>query len=189
VGEYDYVALTDSGGDEGLGEACRLWWLMEGVVVTPSGTASWTIPEGYGYSGDLFAINRCHDGFNSYTGVLELWMRTLTPVYELNGSQNTTEIYIAYAGGEWRMYYRLFYLCVEGSSVWQAIPNSLYKFIISNPEGQFPGTPITTGSSDLWGYSLEWTAIATNQEETTPFVYSVANVGLTFSSERFYTLV
>jgi len=199
---YDYVALTASGGDAGLAEACRLWWLMEGVVVTPAGTCTWPIPSPG--TGDLFATfdgwsasysnyfdpnDRIHGDFSAYTGVLDLWMRTLTPSSITGG--NDTDISIAYVGGEWRLYYRLIYFCIEETSVYQNYDNSLYQFRITNPEsvgGLYQD--LGTGSSTLWGYTLKWAAWAVSSNPAqTPSGCSVSDVGLTFTDETFYTLV
>lgn len=37
---YGYVNLTDIGGDAGLSEAIRIWWMVERIKLTPSGTAT-----------------------------------------------------------------------------------------------------------------------------------------------------
>ena len=105
---YSYgvsVALTASGGDEGLAEACRIWWLLESISFSASCTfssasggtiplsiSSATDPAVGGFPRFLDPVDRCEGaGFGLICG------------YGSTSGYDCIYVSIHYSDGAWRM--------------------------------------------------------------------------------------
>lgn len=163
----DYVTLTPSGGDEGLAEACRLWWLLDSMVLTPSGTI--TAPSPYGNSASFGP-----EHVITLSSTNEPNERVSLSNQDLLG-----DFLIAYVASEWRMYYSFYFDLVEpiGETEFMAL------FIV-NPYGR--GSSIAdSGSLSFSGYTLNWVAITQTSFGSDP---ALSGCGLTIDP-TFYTLV
>ena len=177
-----YVDLTASGGDEGLDEACRLWWLIESVTMTPAGTAD--AMDG----GDSFTC--------TFSGSIASSAPSLVPnqrvqtvansmTYGANDGDNLFEYWVAYVSSKWRLYY--FYTFTVGSDGGFGPPRYIY-LRLRNP-GIFV-SPSSSGTFSLFGYTLSWEseAAAVGFFTDPPPTPGISGVGLSASSS-FYTLV
>ena len=101
------VPLTASGGDEGLGEACRLWWLLETISFSASctfsspdqGTASFSVssstaPAVGGFPRFLEPVDRVGD-VSAIAG----------QICGIGSTSGSDEVYVTiyYSGGSWRL--------------------------------------------------------------------------------------
>jgi len=180
----DYVTLTASGGDEGLAEACRIWWLLESVTLTPTGSVTFTqIFSPYTaitttFAGDL--------AFVSYGAPVERISSANVIAYDgapitgtaTNGySEGQIYLTLGYVGGSWRLYYIIYITLFNGS------PGTETAFGgITDP---FNGGGGTTGTFSLLGYTLSYLQFLGSQDG-----YNVTTSGLGLSAtSTSYTLV
>jgi hypothetical protein len=155
---YDYVTLTETAGDEGLAEACRLWWLLEEVVFTPSGSVSGS-----------FGLEITFSGSSTLTYSVEPVDRVANASNSIfHGYDNT--FYVSYVSSEWRLYYRFIFVESLGDA----------DIVILNPANTY-GTTVTSGTFSLFGYTLDWELASSFSDG------SASGAGLTATS-TFYTL-
>jgi hypothetical protein len=157
-----YVLLTETGGDGGLAEARRLWWDLENVVFTPSGTITVDEVGSASFSEEL-TIERdepkarvCFDSRVVFSGFY--------------GEDNIPELGIAdfrlaFVSGRWRLHYDFFFRVY--------IRRGLEQIAIY--DGDEPGD--VTGTITFSGYELHWHALTS---------FPASGVGLSVTTE-FYT--
>jgi hypothetical protein len=201
---WDYVTLTQTDSDLGLREAMRIWWMLEQVTVTPSGSVTLR-----GITQSFSKVYRAPDCLDIASSGASSYLRgaicasligaTLnTPIQQPvnrvvlragNGGlgsvlghrqifaaeEGNTDLRVTFIGGEWRLYYRfLFLVVVEVTS-----PASLAALLIQNPARSAIGyNPLgITGSNTVAGYSLNWSAFSREDPAAT-----FSGVGLSASS-------
>lgn len=184
---YDFVPLVDVDGDAGFAQAMRLYWLLERVSFTPTGTAS--------YFGDYRSFSRVFSapgpdlaGLFNYevggavvgnvessspgTSAAEPARRACPGVHygRIYGGEasypftpsgleraDSVDLFIRCIDGEWRLYYRFFFGIGIISPVTGLI---VFAGIISNPSSPTVGVDqiVSTGSLSLFGLSLDYVA-------------------------------
>ena len=171
----DYVTLTASGGDEGLAEACRIWWLIESVTLTPTGSVTFTSSfspfSAYTatFAGDLvFPAKGAPIDRISYFSQKAYYGEVVTGIA-------TGQIYLAlgYVGGSWRLYY-IFQVTLFYDGI-------VFGLIINPSSGG--GSP--TGTFSLLGYTLSYLQFMGSQ---VGFDVTTSGLGLSGTSTS-YTLV
>lgn len=191
---YDYVTLTASGGDQGLAEACRLWWLTESVVFAPVGasvpfyvnetesiTASFFGTTTNTQSGGVPIIPRERVNLASFPYYYpNMFIGSTEDLYDGDAFQSGSSYFIvAYVDSHWRLYYKI--------SLYASFSYDEYTsaFLgMSNPSTS--GEPYSTFS--LFGYTLKYTVWAGYNNLEGSFDLGVASSGLT-ATANFYTLV
>lgn len=196
---YNYVDLTEAGGDLGFAHAVRLYWLLERVSFSPSGTAtrlfdgatssyaathSGPAPStsgltGYQVYGNIIAN---HTPQGSSTQPVEPAFRIC---YGKNASSfaealvvfsgiypsdtGSVGLAVCFAGGRWRLYYNF-----------EFFENAFGALLIRNPARFSTHVIVASGTLVLDGLTLEWKAgilpaIAAN--------YSTTGLGLMVTPE------
>jgi hypothetical protein len=157
-----YVLLTETGGDGGLAEARRLWWDLEKVTFTPSGTL------------DVFGV-----GSNSFSEALTI-ERDEPKARVCNDSTivfdgfygdykfdfNRARFRLAFVSGRWRLHYGFSFVIVVNPG----------NYSLSILEGD--GTGSAKGTINFFGYDLDWVAFITSG--------AGSGIGLSVTTE-FYT--
>jgi hypothetical protein len=154
---YKYVTLTETSGDEGLAEACRLWWLLQEVVFTPTGSSEYPQTP---YPPITASFSEVHTVTNSVEPIDRV---ASTDLEFLGGSGDSgggsedgwsydATFRIAYVSSEWRLYYRFAFSARTFAG--EYFPGDPYFFsvYISSSEDDSNGS----GTFSLFGYTLNW---------------------------------
>lgn len=177
---YDYIPLTSTGWDLGLSEAMRIWWLLETIEFTPTGSFGTSlVPAVFSHSfrypnpdnTDLlyYEITSCSlcksttdtsQVANSPSDRVCISGNTNPVIAKLDYSKvvllSTTQensdvnLVISCISGEWRLYYKFLFEVT-------LLPLG-EQGIICNPENDGGGTNVSSGTFSLFGYSLNWVA-------------------------------
>jgi hypothetical protein len=171
---YGYVTLTETDGDEGLAEACRLWWLIEEVVFTPTGSSVFN-PTGGPYPIDIaFSGDAEAHPFGVEPADRVAFTNPLFP-----NILGNTQFSVAYVSSEWRLYYYFIF-----TAQYTDYQYYLTLFITSDAALQS-----SSGTFSLFGYTLTWYSRTEAFDELgNEYTMSFTNAGLTATS-TFYTLV
>lgn len=181
-GGASYVDLTASGGDEGLAEACRLWWLIESVTMTPTGTAD--AMDG----GDSFTCTFSGSVASSSPSLVP-YERVQTVANRMTfgavDGYNVFEYWVAYVSSKWRLYYFFVFAVADDGGYGDG---RFVQLLISN-QGAY-ASPSSSGTFSLFGYTLSWESVAGVGGFYTdpPPTPGISGVGLSATS-TFYTLV
>jgi len=184
AGDYDYVALDETGGDKGLAEARRLWWLLESIQFIPTGTLTYLTPppESTSFSRALILPLPIQDAeFDAFTfsGVMAQNGASINPdaaatepddrvsgftsdkvigvgtaIYLGDEANESLTAGFALAFDFTSQRWRLYYRFTLDHSGAEAS-----AIVIKNPNGAFTGGSIeATGTATIAGYELEWEA-------------------------------
>ena len=182
-----YVALTPVDGDAGLSEACRIWWLLESVTTTPTGSmvmvGGGEPQDGPSFSGSYPNVSLgdpLSRVSNSYGGGITNTVRN-------DGYPYFSPI-VAFVGGAWVLACG-FYYEVQGAPELGDGSRALvlsYPYVLADYV-DFEDDTYTeySGSYSLFGYTMPWYALAISY-----FGTSTTLEGAGFSAtSTFYTLV
>jgi hypothetical protein len=186
-GGYKYVTLTETSGDEGLAEACRLWWLLQEVVFTPTGSSEYPQTP---YPPITATLSEVHTVTNSVEPVDRV---ALTDLEFLDGSGDSAggsedgwnyyaTFKIAYVSSEWRLYYLFFFGARTFAGEYFPGEPFFFNVYIISSEDDSTGS----GTFSLFGYTLNW--YGTGYMEGIGDFMPITGGGLTATS-TFYTLV
>ena len=172
IAQYDYVDLTAVGGDGGYAEAVRVFWLLESLVFSPSGTAtSVTTPFPTNTFTKTFSYPTPAATDLSSFSISGVMVDTpVTPVtrqpalrvcssdaqmlypgsiitYVVSGQiqYSLVSFLLLYVSSSWRLYYRFTF----------GFDTSFFA-AITNP-ANVPYPVSSTGTMSVAGYTLNWT--------------------------------
>lgn len=197
-----YVTLNSSGGDAGLYEAMRLYWMLESISFSPAGTVSSTVgsatrsfsethsfpiatgsPDVYACTGAISfgsGGTKAEPAFRTGNPTSEqqyiMWNSRCRYEYGTIDKELSEFVYldVAYVSGEWRLYYSFsFELWVEDIPE----PRILLGKIDNDPTDPY----IDSGSVSVLGYSLPW--YARLSDSLLVGTGSFSGAGLTATSE------
>jgi hypothetical protein len=160
-GGYKYVTLTETSGDEGLAEACRLWWLLQEVVFTPTGSSEYPQTP---YPPITASFSEVHTANNSVEPVDRVASTDREFLGDSGNSGGGSEdgwsyyafLRIAYVSSEWRLYYQFSFSA--RTFVGEYFPGEpdpqpyFFSVYISSSEDDSAGS----GTFSLFGYTLNW---------------------------------
>lgn len=170
------VALTETSGDLGLAEACRLWWLLESASFTISATFSTSTDSETGtYTGsgahssvqpmNLSPVNRVGWTSSAYSakGQMLDGLGTNTSSYTVFPVYTTSlAAAIVFSSGRWRLQCcasartpsELFVSSnMMGSAEW-AISDATTGMDVIDPDVYYGNSVANSGNVDLFGYSF-----------------------------------
>lgn len=188
---YRYVTLNETSGDEGLAEACRLWWLLQEVDFTPTGSSEYPQTP---YPSITASFSEVHTVTNSVEPVDRV---ASTGREFLGGSGDSgygsedgwgyfAFFRIAYVSSEWRLYYNFGFSA--GTFVAELFPGDpdpqpyFFNVIIASNDSEYA----VSGTFSLFGYTLNWYGLGAMDGEDE--IKTVTGAGLTATS-TFFSLV
>jgi hypothetical protein len=183
---YKYVTLTETSGDEGLAEACRLWWLIQEVVFTPTGSSEYPQTPNPPITASFSEV---HTATNSVEPVDRVALTDSEFLGDSGdsggGSEDGWSYYaffsISYVSSEWRLYYNFGF--TARTFVGELFPGDPYFFSVGIFSNDYEYT--VSGTFSLFGYTLNWYGLGAMDGDSE--LKTVTGAGLSATS-TFYTL-
>ena len=186
VGGDNSIALTETDGDEGLAEACRLWWLLESVTFYPTGTATRSFPNQTTSFGD--GVNDSQSVFPFPDEPRDRVAKVPVAFYPPGAIPGSGYfLTIIYFDSRWRLSCNFrFDTYVLGYFEDGTENEELALELSILTTDTLTGVPVVgSGTFSLFGYTIPWAAFYSTAYGDAP---TVTGLGLTATS-TFYTLV
>lgn len=173
AGGLPYVALTPVDGDAGLSEACRIWWLLNTVTLTPTGSMTFGSTSGPSFSGscalDVIEAPVSRIAVNSANQLL------LGGAGSGSFYTETAWLGVAFVDSAWVLYYAFRFIVAGPPETGFGDYIIVQTFEIT---GVFYYPAYASGSFSLFGYTLPWYAMADNYYSAS----AISSAGLSATS-------